>query len=99
MMLNFQAQKMLLSLDLNIDDILKIPDESLEILNIQGDERFDVKLEIQNEDDLFNEDDFKVIYKGVLTTVWVRLNLWYNFSKRHWTTVSITFLLYFNSKA
>ena len=62
MMLNFQAQKMLLSLDLNIDDILKIPDESLEILNIQGDERFDVKLEIQNEDDLFNEDDFKVIY-------------------------------------
>ena len=60
---------MLLSLDLNIDDILKIPDESLDILNIQGDERFDVKLEIQNEDDLFNEDDFKVIYKGVLTTV------------------------------
>ena len=58
----FQAQKMLLSLDLNIDDILKIPDESLEILNIQGDERFDVKLEIQNEDDLFNEDDFKVNY-------------------------------------
>ena len=51
---------MLLSLDLNIDDILRIPDESLEILNIQGDERFDVKLEIQNEDDLFNEDDFKV---------------------------------------
>ena len=51
---------MLLSLDLNIDDILRIPDEPLEILNIQGDERFDVKLEIQNEDDLFNEDDFKV---------------------------------------
>ena len=69
MMLNFQAQKMLLSLDLNIDDILKIPDESLEILNIQGDERFDVKLEIQNEDDLFNEDDFKVIIKGSMTSL------------------------------
>jgi hypothetical protein len=84
---------MLLSLDLNIDDILKIPDESLDILNIQGDERFDVKLEIQNEDDLFNEDDFKVIYKGVLTTVGGPSAI------RPWTTVSITFFLYFNSKA
>ena len=58
-MLIFQAQKMLLSLDVNIEDILKIPDESLELLDAQGDERFEVKLEIQDEHDLFNEDDFK----------------------------------------
>ena len=47
---------MLMSLNLNIEDILKLPVESMDILEHAGDV---VKLEIQDEHDLFNEDDFK----------------------------------------
>ena len=47
---------MLLSLNLPIEDILKMPDDSMDILDNQGNV---VKLEIQDEHDLFNEDDFK----------------------------------------
>ena len=43
--------------------------------------------------------EIKVIYKGVLTTVWVRLDLWYKSVRRPCTTVSVIIFLYFNSKA
>ena len=40
----------------------------------------------------------KVIYQGVLTTVRLRLDLWYKIFRRPWTTVSLTIFLYFISK-
>ena len=39
----------------------------------------------------------KVFYQGVLTTVWVWLDLWYKSIRRPWTTVTATILFYFIS--
>ena len=41
----------------------------------------------------------KVIYKGVLTTALVRLDLLYKFFRRPCATVSVAIFLYFNSKS
>ena len=41
----------------------------------------------------------KVIYYGVLKTVWMQLNLWYKIVRMLWTTVLVTIFLHFNLKA